>query len=121
LCQLLTYCIVSFECYANVCIFKQIGYLSYQWAVVCEYCPFFVLCVFFLFFLCCDVCSFARLFLSSLCHGLCFWGNHYSGLWWVCFTIHAFLPFLWWVMLFCLCNTYMLHKALDRKSRNSLL
>jgi hypothetical protein len=55
LCQLLIYCIVSFECYTNVCIFKQIGYLSYQWAMVCEYCPIFVLCVSFLFFLHCDL------------------------------------------------------------------
>jgi len=53
--QLLIYCFVSFECYANICIFKQIGYLCYQWAMVCENCPFFVLCVFLLFFLGCNL------------------------------------------------------------------
>jgi len=52
---MLIYCIVSFECCANVCIFKEIGYLSYQWVMVYENCPFFVLCVFFLFSLCCEM------------------------------------------------------------------
>jgi hypothetical protein len=34
LCQLLIYCIVGFECFVNVRNFKQIGYLSYQWAYI---------------------------------------------------------------------------------------
>ena len=38
--QLLGYCF-SFERYAYVCVFEEIGYLSYFWAVVCKCSPDF--------------------------------------------------------------------------------
>ena len=40
----LLYCICAFECDVYVGVFKWVGKFSDLWTVLCECCPFFVVC-----------------------------------------------------------------------------